>query len=127
MKIRQIDKLEKYIYSWPVAIVLFALCIGLLNPIIYWAGVLDRQSTLTKDATDERDALREKYERANERYENINTDRGMEEYIREVYPVVKNGEKVIVLTEPKQDAVMPVKSDLTLEEKIVLKIKNFLE
>jgi hypothetical protein len=61
---------------------------------------------------------------AEEKTNSIHTKRGLEEYIRSTYPVVKEGEGVIVVYDAEANSVTPVRKDMNFWERVTIFIKN---
>ncbi len=57
----------------------------------------------------ERDLVRDKVRKAEEKLAFISSERGREEYLRTTYPVVEDGEEVIVVYGASTSPVVPVK------------------
>ncbi len=118
----------------------------LLIPVFVWfifilgRGIIDlsQKYKVTKLDRDyikrEVDKIELEYENNLEKLENIKTEEGQEEFIRETYPVKKEGEKVVVIYNvpsftyeiPKKGSnwkSLPIKSFL---ENIILKIKHVI-
>lgn len=70
--------------------------------------------------------LEQKVVRAQEKNDAISTERGFEAYVRTTYPVVKEGEGVIVIYEENTSPVSSVRSDMTVWEKFIIFCKRLL-
>lgn len=82
---------------------------------------------LRKESADSRAELEEKVARAKEKNEAIQTDRGFEKYVRTTFPVVKDGEGVIVIYDEDKSPVAPVRSDMTIWERIIVLWNRFFQ
>jgi hypothetical protein len=72
---------------------------------------------LEQESAAERHDLEQKVERAQEKNDAIATNRGFESYVRTTYPVVKDGEGVIVVYDTDKSPVAAVKADMTIWER----------
>jgi hypothetical protein len=77
-------------------------------------------SKLRNDSMVERQALSDKVNKAQVRNSTIATQYGLETYIRTTYPVVKQGEGVIVIYDDTNSPVSPVREDITIWERFIL-------
>jgi hypothetical protein len=77
------------------------------------------------DSAKERTELEKKVEKAQKETDAISTERGFEAYVRTTYPVVKNGEGVIVIYDNDKVPVSAVREDMTMLEKISIWWKDF--
>ena len=83
-------------------------------------GKYSKVSDLKAQISKERQLLQEKLVRSQEKNDALHTDRGVEEYVRRTYPVVKEGEGVIVVYEASSSPVVPVRKDAPITERIKL-------
>lgn len=109
-------KIKKRIYSWPVVIIL---------SIIAFFFVLNTWDVYTKyvESRSNVAGLAESYERAEiredqlqEKILHLQSEKGLEEEIREKFNVAKEGEQVIVILDPE-----------TPEEELVEEESNFIQ
>jgi hypothetical protein len=77
-------------------------------------------SKLRNDSLAERQGLEDKVQKAKEKNDEIATPRGLESYIRATYPVVKEGEGVIVVYDDTKSPVSAVREDMTIWENIIV-------
>ncbi len=99
-------------------VALFLLIVLLLRSIM---ELNDKrlEANIQRDETkNERMDLEVKVEKIRKQNEFINTERGFEEYVRTTYPVVKDGEGVIVIYDDESEAVSEVREKMTAWEKI---------
>ncbi len=73
---------------------------------------------LREESATERQDLQTKVDRAEEKNMAIGTSRGFESYVRTTYPVVKDGEGVIVIYDGEKSPVAQVRSDMTIWESL---------
>ncbi len=106
------------LYSRVTMVALFLLIVLLLRSIM---ELNDKrlEANIQRDETkNERMDLEVKVEKIRKQNEFINTERGFEEYVRTTYPVVKDGEGVIVIYDDESEAVSEVREKMTAWEKI---------
>ena len=85
------------LYSRVTIIFLFLVCILLLRSIMELNDKRIESAKLRNESTVERKDLGDKVVKAEEKNNEIVTPRGFENYVRTTYPVVKDGEGVIVV------------------------------
>lgn len=83
-------------------------------------------SKLRDGTSIERERLTQKVLNAEKQNELIATDRGFEEYVRTTYPVVKEGEGVIVLYDEGKNPVSTVRTSMTVWERIIVWLQTFV-
>lgn len=108
------------LYSRVTMVVLFLLIILLLRSIVDLNNKRIEVSRLREESQAEKADLQEKLIKSTEKEEAIKTDRGLESYVRTTYPVVKNGEGVIVIYDADQSPVTSVREDMTIWERILV-------
>lgn len=108
------------LYSKVTIVVLFLAIVLLLRSVMELNDKRIEVAELTRESKIERDSLEEKVSKAEEKNRVIETPRGLESYIRATYPVVKDGEGVIVVYDDKVTSVAPVKSDMNVWERLLL-------
>lgn len=121
---------QKYItrtllYSKTTMVILFLLIILLMRSIM---ELNEKRIDINKERDEtkkERLELEAKVEAIRKKNEFIKTERGFEEYVRTTYPVVKEGEGVIVIYDDEKAAVSKVREKMTVWEKIVVLWNNF--
>lgn len=82
-------------------------------------------SKLREESAQSRAELEAKVAKAEEKNADIQTDRGFENYVRTTFPVVKDGEGVIVIYDEDKSPVAPVRSDMTIWERIIVSWNRF--
>jgi hypothetical protein len=108
------------LYSRVTMVVLFLLIIFLLRSIIDLNNKRIDVSRLRQESLSERKDLEEKVAKAKEKEASIQTPRGFESYVRTTYPVVQDGEGVIVIYDAGQSPVTPVREDMTVWERLLV-------
>jgi hypothetical protein len=73
-------------------------------------------NALKKESEQERVEIEKKVFESRKKNEFIKTDRGFEEYVRVTYPVVKDGEGVIVVYDDEKNPVSDVRETMTIWE-----------
>lgn len=121
---QQKHQLRTIVYSRVTIVILFLLCILLLRSIVELNDKRIAVSKLRDESTVERTELEAKVHKAEEKNNAIATQRGFENYIRTTYPVVKDGEGVIVIYDDEKSAVAPVRSDMTIWEHIKIYLQG---
>ena len=106
------------LYSRVTIVVLFLLCILLLRSIVDMNNKRLAVEKLRAESASERQDLELKVQKAEEKNNAIATERGFEAYVRTTYPVVKEGEGVIVIYDGEKSPVAEVKSDMTVWERL---------
>jgi len=105
------------LYSRVTIVVLFLLIVLLLRSIMELNDKRIAVKKLEQESAAERHDLEQKVERAQEKNDAIATNRGFESYVRTTYPVVKDGEGVIVVYDTDKSPVAAVKADMTIWER----------
>jgi predicted nucleotide-binding protein len=72
------------------------------------------------ETQNKRDAMETKVIEAKKKNEFIATERGFEEYVRTTYPVVKEGEGVIVVYDDDKTPVSDVREKMTVWERLTV-------
>jgi hypothetical protein len=106
------------LYSRVTIVVLFLLIILLLRSIMELNDKRIAVKKLQAESAAERQDLEVKVRRAEEKNDAIATERGFETYVRTTYPVVKDGEGVIVIYDGEKSPVAEVKADMTVWERM---------
>jgi len=75
---------------------------------------------LRSDSKIEKQNIIEKVEKAKKESEEIATPRGFESYVRTTYPVVKDGEGVIVVYDGDKSPVSQVRADMNVWERFMV-------
>ncbi len=106
------------IYSRVTMVVLFLLIVLLLRSIMELNDKRLEVEVERSETQKERVDLETKVERIRKQNEFIKTERGFEEYVRTTYPVVKEGEGVIVIYDDESKSVSKVREKMTAWEKM---------
>jgi cell division protein FtsB len=115
------------VYSKFTILVLFLLVVLLLRSIMELNTKRKDVVKLRNDSQKERSELENKVMQAEARAEFIATPRGFEEYVRTTYPVVKDGEGVIVIYDDNKSAVSEVRNKMTYFEQFMIWWRNFFK
>lgn len=108
------------LYSRVSIVILFVLCILLLRSIMQ---LNDKRMDVTKlrnDSLIERRNIENKVQEAQKENEAIMTDRGFESYVRTTFPVVKEGEGVIVIYDDEKNLVSQVRANVNIWERLLI-------
>ena len=108
------------LYSRVTIVILFLICVLLLRSIMELNDKRIETAKLRNDSAMERTDLENKVKQAQVQNEAIITPRGFENYVRTTYPVVKEGEGVIVIYEDTNSPVSPVRSDMNIWERFIV-------
>lgn len=117
--------LRTLVYSRVTMIILFLLVVLLLRSIVELNDKRIDVARLRSESAIEKRELEAKVEKAQEKNERIQTDSGMEAYIRTTYPVVGEGEGVIVVYDGQGSPVIPVREGMTIWERLTLWLHAF--
>ena len=123
---------QKYIvrtllYSKVTIVILFLICILLLRSIMELNDKRIEVAKLRNDSTLERKDLEDKVVKAGDKNASIITPRGFESYVRMTYPVVKEGEGVIVIYDDTKSPVSEVREDMTIWERFIVLWQRFVK
>jgi hypothetical protein len=110
--------IRSLVYSRVTIVVLFLLIVLLLRSIMELNDKRIAVAKLEADTQAIRQDLELKVQKAQEKNDAIATDRGFEDYVRTTYPVVKDGEGVIVIYDGDKSPVAPVRTDMTIWERL---------
>ncbi len=113
------------VYSRVTIVILFLLIVLLLRSIMELNNKRADVSILRNESIQEREILEKKVEKAKKESDSIATQRGFEAYVRTTYPVVKEGEGVIVVYDDNKNSVSTVREKMTLREKAGIWWKSF--
>ncbi len=83
----------------------------------------DKRMDVTKlrnDSLIERRNIENKVQEAQKENEAIMTDRGFESYVRTTFPVVKEGEGVIVIYDDEKNLVSQVRANVNIWERLLI-------
>lgn len=117
---QQKHMIRTLVYSRVTIVILFLLIILLLRSIMDLNDKRIETSRLRNDSNTERQELQDKVNKAEARNSDIATPRGLDAYIRTNYPVVKQGEGVIVIYDDATSPVTPVREEITVWERLLL-------
>jgi hypothetical protein len=115
---QQRHTLKKLLYSRLAILVLGLICLLMLRSVVELYGKYKKVADLKAQSAKERSAMEEKLMRAQEKNDALHTERGIEDYVRRTYPVVKQGEGVIVVYEASTSPVVPVRKDVGIIEQV---------
>lgn len=122
---------QKYIvrtilYSRVTMVILFILLILFIRTIVELNDKRINASNLREESVTLRKDLEGKVAKATEKVETIKTERGFETYVRTTYPVVGEGEGVIVIYDAPTSLVTPVREDMTVWERLLVLWHRFI-
>ena len=117
---QQKHMIRTLLYSRVTIVILFVLCILLLRSIMELNDKRIDVAKLRNDSAAERALLEEKVAKAKDKNDAIATSRGFESYVRTTYPVVQEGEGVIVIYDDEKSPVSSVREDLNIWERLTL-------
>ncbi len=106
------------LYSRVTIVILFLLVILLLRSIMELNNKRADVAKLRNDSREERELLESKVLKAKTETDFIGTERGFEAYVRTTYPVVKEGEGVIVIYDDEKSPVSTVREKVTVWEQL---------
>ena len=122
---QQKHMIRTLVYSRVTLVVLFLLIVLLLRSIMELNSKRIDVVKLRNDSLKEREELQKKVDKAQKETDFISTQRGLEAYIRTTYPVVKNGEGVIVIYDDDKVPVSTVRNKMTFWEHVTIWWNNF--
>lgn len=120
-------KLERMIYSKTTAVILFILCLLLFRSVMELNNKRIEVDSLRDETRKDKEDLESRLTKTQERNDFIKTERGMEGYIRNTYPVVKEGEGVIVIYENEKNPVSVVREDMTIWERVIVMWRRLIK
>jgi hypothetical protein len=115
---QQKHMIRTILYSRVTIVILFLFVVLLLRSIMELNDKRIAVKKLQTESAAERQDLEAKVRKAEEKNDAIATDRGFETYVRTTYPVVKDGEGVIVTYDDEKSPVAAVKADMTVWERM---------
>ena len=122
---QQRNILRKLMYSKFTLLIVGLLCILMLRSVMELYGKYQKVSDLKDQSEKERISLEQKVDKARTKEEALQTDRGVEEYVRRTYPVVKEGEGVIVVYDASTSPVITVRKEMSFGERIQLMLASY--
>ena len=108
------------LYSPITIIALFLVIVLMVRSIV---ELNDKRLMVTaqkEEAKAKQADMERKLAKAEEKSSDITTERGLEAYMRTTYPVVKEGEGVIVVYDSAGSVVTPVRENLTVWERLTI-------
>lgn len=108
--------IKRFLNSWFMIVIYLVLFVLIMREVVDLSTKLARTKGIYDSAYSDFKNQEAKTNAAKANLDLISSNRGIEGYIRETYPVVKEGEKVIVLFDSKQSAVEPVELPPTRAE-----------
>ncbi len=115
------------VYSRVSIVILFLLIILLVRSIMELNDKRLEVVKLRDEAAKEKSSLEDKVTLAKAESDAIGTQRGFEGYVRSTYPVVKEGEGVIVIYDEGKNPVSEVRSTMNVWERLLVWIQGFLK
>ncbi|MEI6810480.1 MAG: hypothetical protein WCK60_00315 [Candidatus Nomurabacteria bacterium] len=112
--------LRTVIYSRVTMVILFIVLILFIRTIVELNDKRISASNLREESSIDRKDLEGKVTKATEKEDSIKTDRGFETYVRTTYPIVGNGEGVVVIYDVPTSPVTPVREDMTVWERLLV-------
>ena len=106
------------LYSRVTIVILFLLVVLLLRSIMELNNKRTDVAKLRNESAQERALLEKKVDTARKETTMIGTERGFEAYVRTTYPVVKEGEGVIVIYDDEKSPVSTVREKVTVWEQL---------
>ena len=101
------NKWSHIMQSRPVLFILFLIVVFFLWSIIGLVSKAEETSKNKNLAEDRKQELLDKKERLTKDIEKLNTEKGIEESIRDKFGYVKQGEEMIVVVENKNPTIVP--------------------
>lgn len=124
---QQKHMIRTIIYSRVTLVVLFLLIVLLLRSIMELNDKRIDAAKVRDESIKERTELEKKVNTAQREVETISTERGFEAYVRTTYPVVKNGEGVIVIYDDNKVPVSDVREKVNVWERLSIWWKDFFK
>ena len=117
---QQKHMIRTLLYSRVTMIVLFILCILLLRSVVELNNKRIEVSKLRDEASKDKEIVAEKVAKATKQSDGIATPRCFDSYVRNTYPVVKEGEGVIVIYDQDKSPVSQVRADMNIWERLLI-------
>jgi cystathionine beta-lyase/cystathionine gamma-synthase len=117
--------LKRFLYSQFSILVLAIICIIVLRAVIGLYQKYDKLNIERNTVNEERHTLEKKLATIQAKNDSLATESGQESYIRTTYPVVKDGEGVIVIYEATNSPVVEIRSGISFKERALLWFKAF--
>lgn len=100
------NSLNKILYSKITIIILFAFLVILSYSVFSLYKKRNEALTKTRAAEAELNRVKEKQAQIDSSLDKLSTPEGIEDAIRDKFQVVKNGEELIVVTDPEQNKII---------------------
>ena len=117
---QQKHMIRTLLYSRVTIVILFVLIILLLRSIMELNDKRIEVAKLRDESLVARETIAEKVTKAEKQTAEIATSRGLESYVRTTYPVVKEGEGVIVIYDENKSPVSEVREDMNIWERLLV-------
>lgn len=124
---QQRHMIRTLVYSRVTMVILFLLIVLLARSVVELNNKRITTARLQAESAEDRKELEEKVRKAELKTASIKTERGMEAYIRSTYPVVENGEGVIVVYDTSVSPVTAVREDMTFWESLLIWWRNVVQ
>lgn len=124
---QQRHMIRTLVYSRVTMVILFLLIVLLARSVVELNNKRITTARLQAESAADRKELEEKVRKAEVKSTSIKTERGMEAYIRSTYPVVQEGEGVIVVYDTSVSPVTPVREDMTFWESLLIWWRNVVQ
>lgn len=111
---------RRLLYSRITIVVLFLAIVLLLRSVMELNDKRIETHKLETESAVERKDLEQKVAKAEQKNADINTPRGFEAYVRITFPVVQEGEGVIVVYDDEKSSVADVRSDVSMWERLLI-------
>lgn len=108
------------LYSPITSIILFLIIVLMVRSIVELNDKRLMVTSQKEEAQAKQADMERKLAKAEEKSSDIMTERGLEAYMRTTYPVVKEGEGVIVVYDSAGSVVTPVRENLTVWERLTI-------
>ena len=103
---------RKLFYSRFFIVILFLVFILLLRSVVDLNDKRIKVNVTRDESALKLSTVQEKLNKSQEKYSAILTDRGVEDYVRKTFPMVKDGEGMIIVYDSSTSPVVPVKKDV---------------
>ena len=114
------------LYSPVTIVILFLMIILLLRSIMELNNKRISVAHVRDEARAKQEDTQTELIKAQGQLRDIKTDRGFENYVRATYPVVKQGEGVIVVYDQEGSPVTPVRENMTIWERLLVFVRPFI-
>lgn len=102
---------RKLFYSRFFIVILFLVFVLLLRSVVELNDKRVKVNVTRDESVLKLSTVQEKLNKSEEKYNTILTERGVEDYVRKTFPVVKDGEGMIIVYDASTSPVVPVKKD----------------